>query len=201
MSVKKVCFSVAVAVAMALAAFYPATGEEPKLPFPPVPVSDDELPPRLKVSLEFVGEKEVDLRGTEQYFTRDGDGKRIGKVGPKMNAPLPVKIRFVKAQGKDLKLSSRDYAFALLNDKGEVVERELSIGFPFETDRKTGHPGEKMVRDIVVGNKPVTDDPQLTLWRGHEGVDRWLRVNPGRYTLVVSAHGQIATVSFKVLGD
>ena len=41
----------------------------------------------------------------------------MGKVVPKWQADLPVKVKFEKLVGKELRLSSRDYAIALLNDK------------------------------------------------------------------------------------
>lgn len=205
MNVQRVCFCVALAVA--LVAVCAAPGQDPKPPVPTGLVPMDSRPTEFKIRLEFVGERQVDLRGKELYFSGGIDGKLVGREKPKQNAPLPVKVRFEKVLGKDMRLSSRDYAFALLDDKGEVVERELGLGFPFSSDPKTGLPSEKMVRDIVISDKPVTDDPQLSLWRGNDGITddkgepRWLRVKPGRYTLVVAIRDQIATVSFKVLGD
>ncbi len=200
MRVKRVYLCVA--MAMALVSIYAVSGQEPKLPVPPARVSDDWAPPKLKLSVEFVGDKVVDLRGKEVSFTREwGTDKMVGKVSPKMNAPLPVKVRFEKLHGKELKLSTRDYAFALLNDKGGVVERELGLGFTFNSDPKTGQPADKVAGEIVVGDKPTTHDPQLSLWRGIDNKVEHTRVKPGRYTLVVSIHGQIATVSFNVLGD
>lgn len=204
MRLKKVCFSVAVAVAFVSA--FAATGQDPKPLVPTGLVPVDSRPTEFKIRLEFVGEKQVDLRGKELYFSGGIDGKLVGQEKPKLHAPLPVKVRFEKVLGKDLKLSSRDYAFALLNDKGEVVERELRLGFPFASDPKTGFPSEKIARDIVISDKSVNDDPQLSLWRGNDGIDdkgeiRGLRVKSGHYTLVVAIRDQIATVSFKVIGD
>lgn len=203
MNVKKVSSSVAILLVLAA---YVAVGQPPKLPPPVAEEPDDSPPSLLKLSLEFVGAAEVDFRGTERIFQRDGDGKLVGRVVPKWQADLPVRIKFEKLVGKELKLTSRDYSIALLNDKGEVVERELRLAFPHESDPKTGLPGKKVVRTIVVSDKPVVDDPKLSLWRGADGLDRdgfqrFLAVKPGRYTLVVAIHGQVATASFKVIGD
>ena len=130
----------------------------------------------------------------------------MGKVVPKWQADLPVKVKFEKLVGKELTLSSGDYAIVLLNDKGEVVERDLCLAYPHESNPTTGLPGKKVVRTIVVGDKPVVDDVKLSLWRGTDGLDRdgfarYRAVKPGGYTLVVAIHGQVATVSFKVVGD
>src|SRR5438128_7539765 len=87
-------------------------------------------PDKFKMTIVFDGKKQVDGRGTEMLASTDPkSGRVVSKEGPKTSVSLPIKVSFEKLQGTELKLSSRDYRFAILDPEGDVLPGRLMLPY------------------------------------------------------------------------
>lgn len=162
----------------------------------PTRVCAQHEPSPFKMSLVFEGKKQVDGRGKEMHaFTDPNSGRLMSKEGPKSSVALPIKVSFESLQGSELKLSSRDYRFAVLDPEGNVLPGGVML--PYDSDPKTGLPTRPTVREFVLRDKQLVDDPKMSLSLGISNTGA-PRLKSGRYTLVCVMQGQIASVGFEL---
>lgn len=152
-------------------------------------------PSPFKMALVFDGKKQVDGRGTEtRAFTDPKSGGLVLDEFPKSSVSLPIKVSFENLQGSELKLSSRDYRFAVLDPEGNVLPGGVML--PYDSDPKSGMPTGPTVRELVIRDKRLVDDPKMSLHLGDGKITP--RLKPGRYTVVCVLQGQIASVGFEL---
>ncbi|CAN5168034.1 hypothetical protein BH11PLA2_BH11PLA2_26540 [soil metagenome] len=157
----------------------------------------DGQPPRFEFKLAFVGSPVVDFTQSASRVGIDYiNGKLATGKEPVTSAPLPVRFHFKKLRGEDLNFSSKDCTVVILNAEGDIIPGIVMM--PFESDAATGMPSVPKVRKFKLSDSPVIDDPQMSLLGYRDASNPDMRLKSGKYTLVCSYAGQIATLPFKV---
>jgi hypothetical protein len=155
-------------------------------------------PSPFKMTLVFEGKKQLDARGTAMFvYTDPKSGRIFSKEDLQSDVALPVKVSFENLQKAELKLSTRDYRFALLDPEGNVIPGGIML--PYDSDPMSGLPTRPSVRELSVADKRILDDPKMTVSLGDGRAVP--RLKSGRYTLVCVMQNQIASVAFDLKVD